>query len=191
MEKILILEKSKKLKNLREKTGMPINECNKALIEADFNLEYAEIILKEKAKVLGRSLLNKKKKSGIFGTYIHRGGTLLGIVELLCETDFVARTQEFKELAQDLAAQVLFSENIIYTSDESISGVCYPEKSNEFFLLPEYNIYEREEFLNKIVLLRQSFYKDSSLDIKSLLDVYSAKFREELEIADFHRFEIK
>jgi len=171
------MEKIEKLKKLREDTNMSISECNKALLASNYDLESAYMILKKKMENISEKKSNRVTKSGIFGTYSHRGGALLGIVELLSETDFVSKTQEFKELAQDLAAQVLFSADIKYVSENNI-----PEFEKEFYT---------EEVLDKIIFMRQFFYKDNSLTVKTLLNEYSAKFGEKLEIANFYKFEIK
>ncbi len=170
------MEKIEKLKYLREKTNRSVSDCNKALFESNFDIETAYNLLQEKAELLAKKKEDRMTKSGIFGTYTHKGGKLLAVVELLAETDFVAKNSNFKQLAQDLAAQVLFSSEVKYISKELV-----PEKEKELY---------NEKNLKDILLLNQPFYKDETITIKDLINRYSATFGEKLEIANFYRFEI-
>ncbi len=171
------MEKLEKLKRLREKTNMSVSECNKALLESNFDLQKACELLQNRMQFLAEKKKSRTAKSGVFGTYFHKGGALLGVVELLSETDFVAKNIKFKELAQDLAAQVLFSNDIKYVSESSI-----PDNEKSLY---------SEENLNKILLIRQPFYKDENLKIGLLLNNFSAMFGENIVIANFYKFEIK
>ncbi len=102
---------------------------------------------------------------------------MLAVVELLSETDFVAKNTKFKELAQDLAVQVLFSSEIKYISEDFI-----PEQEKSLYI---------EADLNKILLLRQPFYKNENFTISSLINQHSATFGEKLQVANIYKFEIK
>ncbi len=170
------MEKIEKIKILREETSMSISECNKALLESQNDLELAKKILLKKMDEIGNTKLDKKTKYGVFGIYNHFAKSLLCIIELHSETDFVSKTIEFKNLANDLAIQLLFSLDVKYISEDNI-----PE--NEKF-------YYNEDKLNNIILLRQPFYKDSNLSIKNLLNQASAKFGEKIEIKAFYRLSL-
>lgn len=165
------MDKLEKLKQLRLETNLSLSDCQKALSKANFNLSDALLILQEKS---GQKRLNKNTKFGIFGTYSHNGGKMLGIVELQAETDFVAKNTLFKELANDLAAQILFSGQIEYISDDQIAE----EKKEDY----------SEEELDNIVFLRQKFYKNNLITIKDLLAYNSSKFGENLQISKFFKF---
>ena len=171
------MEKFEKLKILREETNMSISECNKALLNSKNDLIIARDLLKKKMEEIGEKKSLKKTNFGVFGSYTHFSGTLLSILELHSETDFVAKNPEFKNLANELATQIIYSTNIKYISELNI-----PE-SEKFC----YN----EDILNEILFLRQPFYKDESISIKNLLNQYSAKFGEKIEIVAFYKFQIK
>lgn len=170
------MEKIEKIKILREETSMSISECNKALLESKNDLELAKKILLKKMDEIGNTKLDKKTKSGVFGIYNHFAKALLCIIELHSETDFVSKTIEFKNLANDLAIQLLFSLDVKYISEDNI-----PENEK---------CYYNEDKLNNIILLRQPFYKDSNLLIKNLLNQASAKFGEKIEIKTFYRLSL-
>jgi elongation factor Ts len=165
-----------KIKELRAKTGISLVDCKKALIDTNFNLELAYKFLQSKIEQVADNKLNRQTNAGTFGIYTHNNSTIVGIVELLSETDFVSKTVEFKELAKDLAAQIIFSCSVKFISDLNIDEI---EKHNY-----------SEEDLNELILLRQPFYKDPSITINSLLKQYSTKFGEKIQIINFYKFSI-
>ena len=94
------------IKELREKTGAGVIDCKKALLEAEGNIEKAAEILNQRGLALARKKADRVADQGIIEAYVHQGCQIAALVEVNCETDFVARTDEFKELAHNLALQI-------------------------------------------------------------------------------------
>ena len=158
----------KLIKTLRERTGAGVMDCKNALAESGDNLDQAEGILKEKgaAKALKRS--DRETREGIVATYIHSGSKVGALVELNCETDFVARTSEFQELGHDLAMQ------IAAMAPEYISG---DEISSDDKRDPV-----------EICLMQQLFIKDSSIVIQDLIRDSITRTGENIKVRRFARF---
>ncbi len=95
-----------KIKELRDKTGISIGQCKNALEEAGGDIEKAIILLSKKGGDIAAKKSDRELKSGIVATYIHNGGKVGAMVELLCETDFVAKNEEFGKIAYDIAMQI-------------------------------------------------------------------------------------
>ena len=111
------------IKELRELTSAGIMDCKSALIEANGDIEQAKAILHEKGLASVAKKSSRATEEGVVASYIHAGGRIGSIVEVNCETDFVARTDDFKTLAHDLAMQVAaMSPQFVYLDDESDDG---------------------------------------------------------------------
>ena len=111
------------IKELRELTSAGIMDCKSALIEASGDIEQAKVILHEKGLASVAKKSSRATEEGVVASYIHAGGRIGSIVEVNCETDFVARTDDFKTLAHDLAMQVAaMSPQFVYLDDESDDG---------------------------------------------------------------------
>ena len=158
----------KLIKTLRERTGAGVMDCRNALTESEDNLDQAEEILKAKgtAKALKRS--DKETREGIIATYIHNGSQIGALVELNCETDFVARTSEFQDLGHDLAMQVAAMAPEYVSSDEI---------SNDDTRDPV-----------EICLMQQLFIKDSSIVIQDLVRDSITRTGENIKVRRFARF---
>ena len=158
----------KLIKTLRERTGAGVMDCRNALTESEDNLDQAEEILKAKgtAKALKRS--DKETREGIIATYIHNGSQIGALVELNCETDFVARTSEFQDLGHDLAMQVAAMAPEYVSSDEI---------SNDDTRDPV-----------EICLMQQLFIKDSSIVIQDLVRDSITRTGENIKVRRFSRF---
>lgn len=158
------------IKELREQSGAGIMECRNALIAAEGVMEKAHQILKE------RSLSRVEKKStrstaqGLIEAYVHTGGRIGAMVEVNCETDFVARTDEFKELAHDVAMQVAAM------APQFVSPAEAPEWAD---IEPE-----------TACLLLQPFIKDLSLTVQDIINEAIAKLGENIKVSRFARFEL-
>lgn len=167
-----------KIKALRDSTLCGVIECKKALEEAEGNIQKAKEILRKK----GLKILEEKKqhlsKEGCIGSYVHFGGKIAALVELSCETDFVARTEEFLNFAKDLAMQ------ITATCPQYISREDVPKTELK-------EIEDKEKFFKEVCLLEQPFIKDQSLSIKDCLATLSAKIKENITIKRFVRFSLK
>ncbi len=167
-------EKIIKIKQLREKSKASIKECEDALKKGGYDIEQSLFHLQSRMLKFQEKKKDHKANSGFIGHYSHCNGKFLGIVELLSETDFVSKNKDFQELANDLAAQVIFSSDVKYTDDE------------EFFF------YEGDvsTSLASTVLFRQPYFRDESILIKNLISEYSAKFGEKLEIKNWNRYRL-
>ena len=158
------------VKELRERTGAGVMECKRALEEASGNLERAAAVLQERGIALAEKKAHRETSQGMVECYIHAGGRLGAMVEVNCETDFVARTEDFKRLARDLAMQIVAS-SPAFVSEED---------------LPEGAEGDPEE----LCLIRQPFIKDESRTVGDLIKEVIAKTGENIRVRRFTRFEL-
>lgn len=189
-----------KVKQLREQTGVGIMECKSALVETDGDIEKAVELLRKKGIATAEKRAGRETNEGMVDAYIHPGSRLGVLVEVNCETDFVAKTDDFKTFVRDIAMQVAA------TNAKVISREDYPkddiEKEVEIYKTQAQNegkpdnIIERyaqgklEKFFQETVLLEQSFIKDPNKNIKELLTEVIAKTGENIQIRRFVRFQL-
>lgn len=187
-----------KIKILRELTGAPIGKCKEAIEKEGGDLEKAKNYLRK----IGEGLLEKKKEAkagqGIIEGYIHFNGRVAALVEVRSETDFVAKSLEFKKLAHTLAVQVA-TMNPLYVSLETVPEDVIRSKREEFSQdlggKPEKI---KEEIINGKLkkwaedncLLDQVYFKDENLKVKDLVNEYANKFGEKIEIRRFTRLSV-
>ncbi len=157
---------------LRDRTGAGILECKKALQEAGNDLDKAVKILYEKGTTIAASKAGRSTQQGLIGSYVH-GGRIGVIVEVNCETDFVARTDQFKALVHELCLQIA-AMNPEYVSREQIPADLVPSKGAEIF-------YKEK------VLLEQPFVKDQSKTVRDVLNEAVLAIRENIVIRRFYR----
>jgi elongation factor Ts len=158
------------IKDLREKTGAGVMDCKKALLEAEGNLEKAIEILNQRGIALARKKAERVADQGVIEAYVHPGGRIGVLVEVNCETDFVARTEEFKELAHNLALQ--------------IAAMC-PQ-----FISPE-DVEEETDIDTKTAcLLLQPYIKDPDKTVQDIVTEVIAKVGENIKVRRFTRFEL-
>jgi len=188
------------IKELREKTGAGIVECKKALVEAGGDMAKAEEILRKKGAAKAAKKAERATAEGAVFAYIHAGGKVGALVELNCETDFVARNETFKELGHEIALQVAAMAPEYVSREEVPQEVVKKEKEilREQALKegkPE-NIVERivegrlNKFFSEKCLLDQPWIKDDSKTIKDLLTDYITKLGENIKVKRFARFEV-
>jgi elongation factor Ts len=158
------------IKDLREKSGAGVMECRNILMETEGNIDKALEILKERSIAKAAKKVNRVATSGLVEAYIHTGGTLGALVELNCETDFVARTSEFKELAHHLAMQVAAIDPKYITSEEIPAGT---EVDKEM-----------------ACLMLQRDIKDPTKCIQDIINETIAKVGENIKVHRFVRFEL-
>jgi elongation factor Ts len=159
-----------RIKELRNQCGAGIMECRNALLEMEGDLEKALQTLKERGMIKAEKKAGRATAQGLIEAYIHIGGRIGALVEVNCETDFVARTDEFKELAHDLAMQVA-ALSPRYISEEELredSGV-----------EPQY-----------ACLLQQPFIKDPAKTVRDVIVEVIAKVGENINVSRFARFEL-
>ena len=158
------------IKDLREKTGAGIMDCKKALTEAKGDVEKAIQLLNERGIALAEKKSDRVAEQGLIEAYVHLGGTIGVLVEVNCETDFVARTDEFKDLAHNLALQV--------------AAMC-PECVSE-----EEMSKEADTDPKTACLLLQPYIKDPTKTIQEVVTETIAKVGENIKIRRFVRFEL-
>lgn len=188
------------VKELREATSAGILDCKKALAQADGDFDKAVEILREKGLSAAAKKADRAANEGLIGTYIHPGSKMAGMVEVNCETDFVARTERFQELARDLAMQVVAARPDYVSREEVPADVI--EKEKEIFRAqladsgkPE-SVWDRiiegklDKWYSEICLLEQNFIKDPDKTIQSLLVENIASMGENIQIRRFSRLEV-
>ena len=160
------------VKNLRHATGAGVMDAKRALDEANGDTEKATLILREQGLAAAEKRADRETSQGVIESYIHGGGRIGTLIELSCETDFVANTDEFRSLARDIAMQVAAMNPLVITKDERI---------NE----PEIEGTDEE-----IVLLEQPFIKDASLKVDDLVKEAILKTGENIRVRRIARFEL-
>lgn len=191
---------AKQVKELRDKTGSGMMDCKKALIEAGGDIEKAIRILREKGLSAAAKRSDREVKEGQVFCYIHPGAQIGVMVEINCETDFVARTDDFQQLGKDIAMQVAATAPIALTREELDSEIVEKEKDifrNQALQAgkPE-NIVDKiiegkvEKFFSEVVLVEQPFIKDDKKTVEELVKNVIGKLGENIEINRFARFEV-
>ncbi|MCX7926815.1 MAG: translation elongation factor Ts [Candidatus Omnitrophica bacterium] len=165
------------IKELRNLTAASIADCKKALEDAGGNLEKAQEILRKRGLEKAASKQNRSAKEGRVEAYIHHGNKIGVLVELNCETDFVAKNEAFAQFAKDIAMQ------IAALAPQYVSREDVPEEILAKQL-------DKEQFVKSFCLLEQTFIKDPSLTIKDYLGSLIAKFNEKIVIKQFSRYQI-
>jgi elongation factor Ts len=160
------------VKALREQTGAGVIDCKKALQEAEGNIEKANELLTERGIALAKKKGDRAAEKGLIETYVHLGGKIGVMIEINCETDFVARTEQFKELAHDIALQIAAMSPLFISTEE------IPANADEEFD-PQ-----------TACLLQQQFIKDPGKTISDLVTETIAKVGENIKIRRFARFEL-
>lgn len=188
------------VKELREKTGVGMMDCKRALEEACGDAEKAVRILREKGLAIQKKRQERSADQGVIEAYLHIGKQIGSLVELNCETDFVARNEEFTELAHLVALQVAAC-NPKYLDRESVpfevadaASAAYreqceaegrPRKAHEEIVSGML-----EKLFQEICLLEQPFVKDPSISVEELMAQVSGRLGEKLAIRRFERFQI-
>jgi elongation factor Ts len=190
----------KLIKELRAKSNAGVLDCKNALIESNGDVKKAIQILRKKGIAEAAKKMGRSAKEGIIYAYVHPGSQKAGVVELNCETDFVARTDEFQNLAKEIAMQVV-ANNPIAIDRESI-----PEE----ILKEERSIYEDqvkrldkpkevqekiienklEKFYSEVVLLEQKYYREPSITIGDLIKEKISVIGENILVSKFQRFQV-
>jgi elongation factor Ts len=190
---------AKVVKELREKTSAGMMDCKKALQEANGDFEKAEEALKKKGLASAAKKASRVATEGIVEAYIHMGGKLGILVEINCETDFVARRSEFQELARNIAMQIAACPQVQYINGADIpSEVAEIEKKTEMekddlgnkpLEIKEKIVEGRiQKKLKEMVLVDQAYIKDSSITIEELVKQNIAALGENIQIRRFERF---
>jgi elongation factor Ts len=191
---------AKLVKELREKSGAPMGDCLKALQETHGDIEAGFVVLRKRGMASAQKKASRTTNEGAVGTYIHAGGKIGVLVELNCESDFVARTEDFQELLKDIAMHIAASDPR-YVRSEDVT----PEDMNH-----EKEIYRAQaaatgkppaviekilegkmaKFYEEVCLLDQPFIKEQSITIKELIGQKVGKLGENITVRRFARFKV-
>ncbi len=191
---------SKMVKDLRDKTQAGMMDCKKALEKTDGDMEKAVDLLRQKGLAVAAKRAGRATSEGVIETYIHAGGKLGVMVELGCETDFVAKNDDFREFARDLAMHIAAANPVSVSREEVPAEVVAREK--EIYIQQALDsgkpeaIVEKivsgkvEKFLAEIVLLEQKFVKNQDLSIQDILNELVGRIGENISIKKFARFQV-
>ena len=191
---------AQQVKELRERTGAPWGDCKAALMDSKGDINGAVDFLRKKGLAAAKKREGRATLEGIVGSYIHTGGKIGVLVELNCETDFVARTDEFHHLAHDIAMhiaasdprflsktevtpEILAKEREIYKAQAAASGK--PEKIVEKIVDGK-----MEKFYEEVCLLEQHFIKDPGQTVGQVVASYIGKLGENINVRRFIRFKL-
>jgi elongation factor Ts len=188
------------VKQLRERTGAGMMECKSALVEAKGEMTEAEIVLRKRGMASAAKKSTRTTKQGVIGSYIHPGAQLGVMVEVNCESDFVARTDDFQELVKDLAMQIAAADpQFIRREDVTEAALSKERDIARARALAEG---KPEKILDKIVegrmnkyyeevcLLEQPFVRENTITIEQLIKQKIAKLGENISVARFTRFKV-
>lgn len=191
---------SEQIKDLRERTGAGPLDCKKALEQTGGDIEKAMNILREKGLAVAAKKASRKASDGLVEAYIHQGGHVGVLVEVNCETDFVARTDDFKSFVHEVLLQIAAMKPEFVTTDEIPAEVvenekhifrAQAEKEGKPAQVIEKMVEGRvRKFYEEKVLLEQAYVKDDSMKIKDLLTALIAKIGENIKIRRFARWEL-
>ena len=191
---------TKQIKQLRDSTGVSVMQCKKALEEASGDAEKASIILRKQSSEIALKKSGRELGAGVIVSYIHAGCTVGAMVELACETDFVAKNEEFKKLAYDIAMHIaanspefLKSEDITDTDREKVRSVLSEEveKTDKSKEMKEKILRGKlDAYFNEKTLLEQPFVKNTDVKVGTLINQAVQKFGEKTELTRFARFAI-
>lgn len=187
------------VKNLRDRTGVSVMQCKKALEEAGGDIEKALILLRKKGSAIAEKKGDRALGAGVIAAYVHSNKQVGAMVELSCETDFVSKNADFAALAYELALQVAATAPIAIRREEIPAAEI--EKAKEAFrgevkgkpadLAEKILGGKVDAYFKDKVLLEQDYIKDPSRTVKSLVDEAVQKFGERTEVTKIARFSVK
>jgi elongation factor Ts len=191
---------AQQVKELRERTGAGFSDCRAALVEAAGDIDQAISVLRKRGQAAAQKKAQRQATEGLIGSYIHAGGKIGVIIEVNCESDFVARTEEFQRLCHDLAMhvaaldprfvrreevtpEILDREREIYREQARATGK--PDAVIEKIVAGK-----MEKFYEENCLYEQHFIKDESITIKELINQMIAKLGENISVCRFVRLKV-
>ena len=191
---------SELVKDLRQRTGAGVMDCKAALQEAKGNIDRAIECLREKGLATAAKKAGRIAADGLISSYIHAGSKIGVLVEINCETDFVARTEDFQTLAKNIAMQIAAANPLYIRREEIPEEVVVRERRIYRAQALESGKPEKvidkivegklERFYSEVCLLEQTYIKDSDLTVKDVLDALIGKIGEKIAIRRFARFQL-
>jgi elongation factor Ts len=188
------------VKELRERTGAGMMECKSALKEANGVISEAEVVLRKKGIASASKKASRATKQGLVATYIHHGGQLGVLIEVNCESDFVARTDDFQELVHDLAMHIAAADPQFIRKEDVSEAALAKEKDIQKARAmnegkPE-KVAEKivegrmAKFYEEVCLYEQPFVKENTISIDQMIKTKIAKLGENISVARFVRFKV-
>src|SRR5271169_4255790 len=186
------------VKQLREKTGAGMMDCKKALVEAKGDLPTAETILRKRGSAIAGKKAGREAKEGVIGSYIHVGDKVGVLVEINCETDFVARNESFRAFVKDVTLQVAAATPLFVKRDEVPESLLAVErdvasasvKGKPAAVVDKIIAGKLDKYYSTVCLLEQTFVKDNTKTINDLLNSKIAELGENIVIRRFTRFQV-
>jgi elongation factor Ts len=188
------------VKELRERTGIGMMECKKALEESGGDIEKAITILRKKGHARAQKKMDRQAKEGVIGSYIHLNGKIGVLVEVNCESDFVARNEEFQDLVKNISLHIAAANPQYVSSEDVPQDVLDEEKEiiREQFkdsgkpaeIVEKIVQGKLDKFYQETCLLDQPYIKDDKMTVKELVTALIAKIGENIVISRFARFEL-
>jgi len=185
---------------LKERTGAGVMDCKNVLIETKNDIEKAVELLRKKGIAQSEKKMERKTDQGLVEAYIHPGARLGVLVEVSCESDFVARTPEFQRLSRDIAMQIAASnpgwtsrENVpeeVINREKSIYESQAKEMGKPEKIIPKIIEGKLENFYKEFCLLEQSFIKNPDVNVEEMIKEHIAKFSENIRVKRFARFKV-
>jgi elongation factor Ts len=159
------------IKELREASGAGVMDCKRALEASDGDVQKAKKYLAEQGLASAAKKAHRETAQGVIESYIHAGGRIGALVEVNCETDFVARTEEFQALAREIAMQIAAMNPLVVDEDEELPAVADLRG-------------------DEVILLKQAYIRDGSKTIQDLINETIGKTGENIQVKQFQRFEL-
>jgi elongation factor Ts len=191
---------AERVKELRQRTGIGMMECKKALQESNGDIEKAIRILRKKGHARAKDKMSRETSEGLVGSYIHLNGKIGVLVEVNCESDFVARNKEFKDLIKNIAMHIAAASPKYISSEEvpqeeleeerDITREQFKDSKKPPEIIEKIVQGKLSKFYEEVCLLNQQYIKDDKVSIEKLLTSYIAKFGENIRIKRFARFEL-
>ncbi len=191
---------AKLVKDLREKSGAPMGDCLKALQESKGDIEGAFVVLRKRGMASAQKKAARNTNEGAVGTYIHAGGKIGVLLEVNCESDFVARTDDFQNLLKDISMHIAASDpKFVRTEDVTAEDL---DREREIYkaqaaatgkppaVVEKIAEGKMAKFYEEVCLLEQPFIKDQSLSIKELIAQKVGKLGENITVRRFARFKV-
>ena len=188
------------IKELRQATGAGVLDCKQALEANDGDFDKAAVYLREKGMAAAAKRAHRQAKEGLIGSYVHAGSKVAALVEVSCESDFVARTDEFQELTHDLAMQVVAAEPTYLKTEDVPDEVLEEEKiayraqmqdsGKPEQILEKIMEGKLKKFYEETCLLEQPFIKDTAVTVGELVKQKNALLGENIVIRRFVRFKV-
>ena len=191
---------AKLVKELRDRTGAGMMECKSALVESKGNLPEAEIILRKRGIASASKKSTRTTKQGVIGSYIHPGAQLGVLVEVNCESDFVARTDDFQDLVKDLAMQIAAADPQFIRKEDVTPDALAKEKEIQRGRALQEGKPEKmvdkiiegrmNKFYEEVCLYEQPFIKENSTTVADIIKTKIAKLGENISVSRFVRFKV-